>query len=276
MANRNLRIIPRLDIKGQNLVKGIHLEGFRALGNVNDYIEKYYLEGADEIILNDVVASLYNRNTLFNLIKKITKKIFIPLIAGGGIKSLEDIEFLLKSGADRVFLNSSIIKNPKLLSDAVKYFGSSTIIVSIEAIRFKKKYFCLTNSGREETNLEVSSWIKQVEDRGASEIFLTSVDMDGTGLGFDINLIRLINKSISIPIIISGGYGKISDIKKILKYKKISAISIGSGLHYSSIKTFKYNFNKFNEGNYEFLKSQKKSKFKYISIKKLKEIVSNV
>ena len=276
MTNRNLRIIPRLDIKGQNLVKGIHLEGFRALGNVNDYIEKYYLEEADEILLNDVVASLYNRNTLFNLIKKITKKIFIPLIAGGGIKSLEDIEFLLKSGADRVFLNSSIIKNPRLLSDAVKYFGSSTIIVSIEAIKSKKKYFCLTNSGREETNLEVNSWIKQVEDRGASEIFLTSVDMDGTGRGFDIKLISQINKFISIPIIISGGYGKTSDIKKILKYKKISAISIGSSLHYSSTQTFKYNFNKFNEGNYEFLKSQKKSKFKYTSIKKLKEIVSNV
>ncbi len=276
MTNRNLRIIPRLDIKGQNLVKGIHLEGFRALGNVNDYIEKYYLEEADEILLNDVVASLYNRNTLFNLIRRITKKIFIPLIAGGGIKSLGDIEFLLKSGADRVFLNSSIIRNPRLLSDAVKYFGSSTIIVSIEAIKSKKKYFCLTNSGREETNLEVNSWIKQVEDRGASEIFLTSVDMDGTGRGFDIKLINQINKFISIPIIISGGYGKTSDIKKILKYKKISAISIGSSLHYSSIKTFKYNFNKFNEGNYEFLKSQKKSKFKYTSIKKLKEIVSNV
>ena len=249
MTNKNLRIIPRLDIKGQNLVKGIHLEGFRALGNVNDYIEKYYLEEADEILLNDVVASLYNRNTLFNLIKKITKKIFIPLIAGGGIKSLKDIEFLLSSGADRVFLNSSIIQNPRLLSDAVKYFGSSTIIVSIEAIKSKRKYFCLTNSGREETNLEVNSWIKQVEDRGASEIFLTSVDMDGTGRGFDIKLISQINNLISIPIIISGGYGKTTDIKKILKYKKISAISIGSALHYSSIKNFKYNFNKFDEGN---------------------------
>ena len=276
MTNKNLRIIPRLDIKGQNLVKGIHLEGFRALGNVNDYIEKYYLEEADEILLNDVVASLYNRNTLFNLIKKITKKIFIPLIAGGGIKSLKDIEFLLSSGADRVFLNSSIIQNPRLLSDAVKYFGSSTIIVSIEAIKSKRKYFCLTNSGREETNLEVNSWIKQVEDRGASEIFLTSVDMDGTGRGFDIKLINQINNLISIPIIISGGYGKTTDIKKILKYKKISAISIGSALHYSSIKNFKYNFNKFDEGNYEFLKSQKKNRFNFTNIKKLKKILDNV
>ena len=276
MTNRNIRIIPRLDIKGQNLVKGIHLEGFRALGNVNDYIEKYYLEEADEILLNDVVASLYNRNTLFDLIKKITKKIFIPLIAGGGIKSLKDIEFLLSSGADRVFLNSSIIQNPQLLSDAVKYFGSSTIIVSIEAIRSRRKYFCLTNSGREETNLEVNSWIKQVEDRGASEIFLTSVDMDGTGHGFDIKLIGQINNLISIPVIISGGYGKTSDIKKILRYKKISAISIGSALHYSSIKNFKYNFNKFDEGNYEFLKSQKKNKFNYTNIKKLKKILDNV
>tara|TARA_Y100000816_G_scaffold258508_1_gene213420 strand:+ start:23042 stop:23872 length:831 start_codon:yes stop_codon:yes gene_type:complete len=276
MTNKNLRIIPRLDIKGQNLVKGIHLEGFRALGNVNDYIEKYYLEEADEILLNDVVASLYNRNTLFNLIKKITKKIFIPLIAGGGIKSLKDIEFLLSSGADRVFLNSSIIQNPRLLSDAVKYFGSSTIIVSIEAIKSKRKYFCLTNSGREETNLEVNSWIKQVEDMGASEIFLTSVDMDGTGRGFDIKLISQINNLISIPIIISGGYGKTTDIKKILKYKKISAISIGSALHYSSIKNFKYNFNKFDEGNYEFLKSQKKNKFNFTNIKKLRKILDNV
>ena len=276
MTNKNLRIIPRLDIKGQNLVKGIHLEGFRALGNVNDYIEKYYLEEADEILLNDVVASLYNRNTLFNLIKKITKKIFIPLIAGGGIKSLKDIEFLLSSGADSVFLNSSIIQNPRLLSDAVKYFGSSTIIVSIEAIKSKRKYFCLTNSGREETNLEVNSWIKQVEDRGASEIFLTSVDMDGTGRGFDIKLISQINNLISIPIIISGGYGKTTDIKKILKYKKISAISIGSALHYSSIKNFKYNFNKFDEGNYEFLKSQKKNKFNFTNIKKLRKILDNV
>lgn len=276
MTNKNLRIIPRLDIKGQNLVKGIHLEGFRALGNVNDYIEKYYLEEADEILLNDVVASLYNRNTLFDLIKKITKKIFIPLIAGGGIKSLKDIEFLLSSGADRVFLNSSIVQNPQLLSDAVKYFGSSTIIVSIEAIKSKRKYFCLTNSGREETNLEVNSWIKQVEDRGASEIFLTSVDMDGTGRGFDIKLINQINNLISIPIIISGGYGKTTDIKKILKYKKISAISIGSALHYSSIKNFKYNFNKFDEGNYEFLKSQKKNRFNFTNIKKLKKILDNV
>ena len=246
MTNKNLRIIPRLDIKGQNLVKGIHLEGFRALGNVND------------------------------LIKKITKKIFIPLIAGGGIKSLKDIEFLLSSGADRVFLNSSIIQNPRLLSDAVKYFGSSTIIVSIEAIKSKRKYFCLTNSGREETNLEVNSWIKQVEDMGASEIFLTSVDMDGTGRGFDIKLISQINNLISIPIIISGGYGKTTDIKKILKYKKISAISIGSALHYSSIKNFKYNFNKFDEGNYEFLKSQKKNKFNFTNIKKLRKILDNV
>ncbi len=276
MMGKNLRIIPRLDIKGENLVKGIHLEGFRALGNANDFIEKYYHDKADEILLNDVVASLYNRNTLFNLIKKITKKIFIPLIAGGGIKSLQDIEFLLKSGADRVFLNSSIIKDPNLLSNSVKYFGSSTIIASIEAVKSKNKYLCLTNSGREETNLEVKSWIKQVEDRGASEIFLTSVDMDGTGNGFDLDLISKINKLASIPIIVSGGYGKPRDIKKILKFNKISAISIGSSLHYSSLKNFRYKFDKFDEGNYEFLKSKKKNRFEYINIKNIKKIIKNV
>ena len=130
---QNIRLIPRIDIKGNNLVKGVNLEGFRALGDANLYIEKYYKDEADEILLNDVVASLYDRESLNNFIKQITKKIFIPLIVGGGIKSLQDIEYLLKSGADRIFFNSSIIKKPKLLDESVKYFGSSTIIASIEA-----------------------------------------------------------------------------------------------------------------------------------------------
>ena len=269
--NKNLRIIPRLDIKNDYLVKGIHLEGFRAFGDVNKYIEKYYLDGADEIFLNDVVASLYNVNSLKDLILNINKKIFIPIIGGGGIKSLKEIEFLLKSGVDRVFLNSAIIKKPKLLSDAVKYFGSSTIIASLEVIKSKNKYFCLTNSGREETNLDAISWAKQIADMGASEIFLTSVDMDGTGKGFDCDLISKFNKYTSIPIIVSGGYGEPNHIKGIKKFKNISGISIGSALHYS--QNFNFNFKNFKKGNYEFLKSKGQNIFKHTSIKKLKGLL---
>ena len=173
--SQKIRIIPRIDIKGNNLVKGVNLEGFRALGDANLYIEKYYKDEADEILLNDVVASLYDRASLSNFIRKIKERFFIPLIVGGGIKNIKDIEFLLKSGADRIFFNSGIIKNPLLLNQSVKYFGSSTIIASIEAIKINNKYMCLVNSGREETNLDVTKWAKEVEDRGASEIIITSV-----------------------------------------------------------------------------------------------------
>ena len=199
---KKIRLIPRIDIKGNNLVKGINLEGFRALGDANLYIEKYYNEQADEILLNDVVASLYDRNSLNDFIKKITEKIFVPLIVGGGIKSLKDIEFLLKSGADRVFLNSGIIKKPKLLDESIKYFGSSTILASIEATKINGQFICVTNSGREETNLNVLDWAKKVEDKGVSEIIITSINYEGMGNGFDLELITKLNKSISIPFII--------------------------------------------------------------------------
>ena len=188
---QNIRLIPRIDIKGNNLVKGVNLEGFRALGDANLYIEKYYKDEADEILLNDVVASLYDRESLNNFIKQITKKIFIPLIVGGGIKSLQDIEYLLKSGADRIFFNSSIIKKPKLLDESVKYFGSSTIIASIEAIKISDKFMCLSDSGREETNLNVIDWAKEIENRGASEIMITSINHEGRGNGFDLELINV-------------------------------------------------------------------------------------
>ena len=232
---QNLRLIPRIDIKGNNLVKGVNLEGFRALGDANLYIEKYYKDKADEILLNDVVASLYDRDSLNNFVKKITKKIFIPLIVGGGIKNLKDIEHLLKSGADRIFFNSSIIRRPKLLNESVKYFGSSTIIASIEAIKISDRFMCLSDSGREETNFNLVDWAKEIENRGASEIIITSVSHEGRGNGFDLELINLLNETISIPFIVSGGYGKFEHIREVSKFSNLSGICIGSALHYLSL-----------------------------------------
>jgi len=272
---KKIRLIPRIDIKGNNLVKGINLEGFRALGDANLYIEKYYKEQADEILLNDVVASLYDRNSLSNFIKKITEKIFVPLIVGGGIKNLKDIEFLLKSGADRVFLNSGIIKNPKLLDESVKYFGSSTILASIEASKINGQFKCLTNSGREETNLNVLEWAKEVESKGVSEIIITSVNYEGMGNGFDLDLIDKLNKSISIPFIVSGGYGKLDHIKEILKFNGISGISIASALHYSFKNDLRINSEDYKEGNYAFLNKRKKYKnFEKTSINMIKEFIN--
>ena len=272
---KKIRLIPRIDIKGNNLVKGINLEGFRALGDANLYIEKYYNEQANEILLNDVVASLYDRNSLNDFIKKITEKIFVPLIVGGGIKSLKDIEFLLKSGADRVFLNSGIIKKPKLLDESIKYFGSSTILASIEATKINGQFICVTNSGREETNLNVLDWAKKVEDKGVSEIIITSINYEGMGNGFDLELITKLNKSISIPFIISGGYGKLEHIKEILKFDNLSGISIASALHYSVKNSLKINSNDYNEGNYEFLNKRKKYKdFETTTISKIRKFIN--
>ena len=272
---KKIRLIPRIDIKGNNLVKGINLEGFRALGDANLYIEKYYNEQADEILLNDVVASLYDRNSLNDFIKKITEKIFVPLIVGGGIKSLKDIEFLLKSGADRVFLNSGIIKKPKLLDESIKYFGSSTILASIEATKINGQFICVTNSGREETNLNVLDWAKKVEDKGVSEIIITSINYEGMGNGFDLELITKLNKSISIPFIMSGGYGKLEHIKEILKFDNLSGISIASALHYSVKNSLKINSNDYNEGNYEFLNKRKKYKdFETTTISKIRKFIN--
>ena len=270
-AIQNLRLIPKIDIKGNNLVKGINLEGFRALGDANLYIEKYYKDNADEILLNDVVASLYERDSLNNFVKRISKKIFITLIVGGGIKNLKDIEYLLKSGADRIF-NSSIIRRPKLLNESVKYFGSSTIIASIEAIKVSNRFMCLADSGREETNLNVIDWAKEIENRGASEIIITSISHEGRGNGFDLELINLLNKTISIPFIVSGGYGKFEHIKEVLKFSNLSGISIGSALHYSAKNELDIDTKNYNEGNYEFTNKKVNYKnFEKTSIKRIKK-----
>ena len=226
--------------------------------------------------MNDVVASLYDRSSLNNFVKKITKKIFVPLIVGGGIKSLKDIEFLLKSGADRIFFNSGIIKKPKLLDESVRYFGSSTIIASIEAIKISDKFMCLADSGREETNLNVVSWAKEIESRGASEIIITSINNEGIGNGFDIELINLLNETISIPFIVSGGYGKLSHIKEILKFSNLSGISIGSALHYTAKNDLKFDTKSYEEGNYEFTSKKINYKnFETTSIKKIKKFINN-
>ncbi len=278
MKKKNkIRLIPRLDIKGINLVKGINLEGFRALGDANFYVEKYYKENADEIILNDVVASLYEKNTLNHFIKKISKKIFIPLIVGGGVKTLEEIEFLLKSGADRIFLNSSIIKKPKFLNSAVKYFGSSTIIASIEVVKINNKYFCVSNSGREKSNLNLIKWAQEIESRGASEILLTSVDNDGLGNGFDTDLINILKNKINIPFIISGGYGKLEHIKKNFKKSNLSGISIASALHYSAKNDMKIDLKSYREGNFEFLlKNISYKNFENTNINEIKRYLSKL
>jgi cyclase len=268
------RIIPRLDIKGPNLVKGIHLEGLRVLGKPEQFARYYYECGADELMYQDVVASLYERNSLHDIIRKTAKEIFIPLTVGGGLRSLDDIREVLRAGADKVSLNTAAIKNPELIKEASRMFGSSTIVVAIETIKQPDgTYLCYTDNGREYTGVEAFEWAQKMEKMGAGELIITSVDREGTGEGYDVELIKSISESVSIPVIAHGGAGKKEHIRDVIKDGKADAVAIASILHYHYIQemdTIDYDDT---EGNIEFLKN-KKGGLKFIDETDLKHLKS--
>ncbi len=266
------RIIARLDIKGPNLVKGIHLEGLRVLGNPEYFSEIYYNEGIDEIIYHDCVASLYNRNSLLDVINRTSKNLFIPLTVGGGIRSIEDIHQSLRAGADKVSINTAAIKRPKLITEAAEKFGSSTIVVAIECIKQSdSKYLAFTDNGREFTGVDVIEWAQEVEKLGAGEILLTSIDKEGLGDGMDLDLIERVSKKITIPLISHGGAGNTEDIQNALNMGS-DAIAISSILHYEICKRENFIFKKEKEGNTTFLSLNSNfGKFEKISISKLKK-----
>jgi cyclase len=229
----NIRIIARLDIKGPNLIKGLQFDGYRVLGTAGEFAEIYYREGVDELIYQDVVASLYRRNSLFEIIEQTAKKIFIPLTVAGGIRSIEDIRCILRAGADKVAINTAAIENPRLLSEASKIFGSQCIVSSIEA--YKKddgSYEVWVDYGREPSGVDAIEWAKKVEDLGAGEILLTSINNDGMGKGFDIELINEISTMVSIPVIACGGACGRNDFVKAVKEGKADAVAAASVFHY--------------------------------------------
>jgi len=250
---KTVRIIPRLDIKGPNLVKGIHLEGLRVLGNPADFARFYYEQGADELLFMDVVASLYERNSLHDIITSTAKSIFIPITVGGGIRSISDIKEVLRVGADKVCLNTAAIKNPQLIKDASRMFGSSTIVVAIEAIKESDgSYLAYTDNGREYTGIDVFEWAQQVADLGAGEVVITSVDREGTGQGFDIDLVSEISNLINIPVIAHGGAGKMEHVFDVIQKGNVSAVMISSLFHYHFLKDNESSASDL-EGNIEFL-----------------------
>lgn len=252
---KTVRIIPKLDIKGPNLVKGIHLEGLRVLGKPEDFAKYYYENGADELLYMDVVASLYNRNSLHDIISKTAKEIFIPLTVSGGLRTIDDIRNVLRAGADKVSLNTAAIKNPDLVKKAAGIFGSSTIAISIEAIKQQdSSYLAYTDNGREYTGIEVLTWAKKVEALGAGEIVLTSIDKEGTGDGYDVELTKMISKAVSIPVVACGGAGNALDIYQVITEGGADAVIIASALHYDYIQSSPLSKNFKEEGNIEFLK----------------------
>ena len=253
------RIISRLDIKEENLVKGIQLEGLRILGDPIYFSKKYYNESIDELIYQDCIASLYGNNNLHTFISKISKQIFIPLTVGGGIRNIEDIKKALYSGADKVAVNTAVIKNINFLKEATEIFGSSTISISIEAVKLEdNEYYCFTESGRNNSGIKVIDWCKRVQDNGAGEIILTMVNKEGTGEGFDLDFLKSVLKISKIPVIAHGGCGKKMDVLNLLDQTSVDGVSISSMFHYfyhqkykeyNKLKNVKsINYNNFFEG----------------------------
>ncbi|MBK9451653.1 MAG: imidazole glycerol phosphate synthase subunit HisF [Bacteroidetes bacterium] len=256
MQTAAIRVIPRLDIKGPNLVKGIHLEGLRVLGKPEEFARHYYENGADELFFQDVVASLYERNSLHDIVSKIAREIFIPLTVGGGLRSLEDIRSVLRAGADKVAINTAALKQPDIVRQAALDFGSSTIVVAIEAIRESDgRYLAYTDNGREYTGREVVAWAQEAEALGAGEIVITSVDREGTGEGYDAALTRKVADAVRIPVIAHGGPGKLQHIQEVLTQGGASAIAVAGMLHYDYIGKFASAAASATEGNTEFLRS---------------------
>jgi len=227
------RIIAKLDVKPPYVVKPVHFEGLRKMGDPSELAKKYYSQGADELFYIDIVSSLYQREILFDGIEKVANELFIPFAAGGGVKSIDDFSKMFHMGADKVVINTyAIQKDPSIIDKAAKIFGSQAVVVNIEAKRWQEQWECYTDCGRIQSQKDVSEWASEVEQRGAGEILLQSVDADGRCRGFDIELSLKIVNLVNIPVVVSSGAGSLEDIKTLVEVAQPSGVAIASLLHY--------------------------------------------
>jgi cyclase len=229
---RNVRLIARLDVKAPNLVKGIQFEGLRKLGDPNEFALRYYQHGVDEIYYEDIVASLYERNSLLEIVEKTTRDIFVPVTVGGGLRSVEDVTAVLRAGADKVAVNTAAIKNPTIISDIARRFGSQCTVLSIQAKRQSASWEAYFDNGREHSGIDAVKWAEKGQALGAGEILLTSVDREGTGKGFDLELLKAVTDRVDIPVIASGGMGGPEDLVAAVQIAGADAVAMAHVLHY--------------------------------------------
>jgi len=237
-----VRIIVKLDIKPPYVVKPVHFEGLRKMGGASELAKKYYDQGADELVYIDIVSSLYQRNIIFDEIEKTANELFIPFSVGGAVRSIDDFSKLFHIGADKVAINTyAVQENPDIIDNAAKIFGNQAVVVNIEAKKWGDYWECYTDCGRMQSGKNVLEWAKEVEDRGAGEILLQSVDSDGRNRGFDLELCKKVVELVGIPVVVSSGAGSLEDIKKVIEYAKPSGVAIASLLHYdkNTIKDIK-------------------------------------
>lgn len=229
----NIRIIPKLEVKGENLIKGMHLEGLRIVGKPEQRAVDYYNDGADELIYIDLVASLYQRNNFLHIVERTAEQVFIPMTVGGGIRSVNDARAFLRAGADKISINTAIINNPQLISDVANTFGTQCMVASLEVQKkVDGNYECYTDCGRTPTGRDPFEWAKMVVELGAGEILLTSINQDGTFKGYALDLIKLIAASVKVPIIASGGAGKLEDFKLVIIEGKADAVCASAFFHF--------------------------------------------
>jgi cyclase len=228
-----LRLIARLDIKGPRLIKSVQLEGVRVIGDPREHAMRYYQDGADELLYMDAVASLYGRNSLSDVVRYTAENIFVPLTVGGGIRSLADVETMLRSGADKVAINTAAMHRPELITEVAKRFGSQCMVLQVDAKRTPAGgWEPYVDGGREKTGRNVIDWVREAVDRGAGEILLTSVDQEGTRKGMDLDLIRAVADAASVPVIASGGVGIPEDVADAATTTPCSAVAVADILHY--------------------------------------------
>lgn len=232
--NQTKRVIARLDIKGANVIKGLQLEGLRVIGGVGELSRLRYSEGADELLILDSVASLYGRNALLEALRVATDSVFVPVSAGGGVRSLEDARAYFLNGADRVAINSAGLKRPDLFKEIAGAYGAQAVVASVEAKRVgAERWNCFFEAGREDSGIEVKDWISRLSPDSVGEVLVTSVDSDGLMRGPDLNLLSTVCGVSSIPIIYSGGVANGNQASSVLSFEEVSAVAIGSSFHYS-------------------------------------------
>ena len=229
---RNIRLIARLDVKAPNLVKGVQQEGLRKLGDPNTYAQRYYGQGIDEIYYEDIVASLYERNNILEIVQQTTQNVFIPVTVGGGLRSIEDVTAVLGVGADKVAINTAAIKDPSIITSVARRFGSQCMVLSVQAKKQSNGWEAYFDNAREHSGLDVVNWVKEGEQLGAGEIMLTSVDRDGTAKGFDLDLVKAVTEEVDIPVIASGGMGCLSDLEAVVQFGGADAVAMAHVLHY--------------------------------------------
>lgn len=236
MYSEKIRIIPKLEIKNEFLIKGIRYEGLRKIGDPVEFANKYFDQGADQINIIDIVASLYSRDNLYQIVNKITEKVYIPVCVGGGIKTVENIKSLLKCGADRVIVNSEALRNSKFIKEICQIFGSQFLTISIEAKKIGNEYFCMMDHGRENSDKTVSNWLKELKKYDIGEIIINSIDNDGIENGFDLDLLGIVEKeNIKCPKVISGGGGNLDHFSETINKFKVEGLSLATSLHFNKI-----------------------------------------